>query len=104
MRVSATTSDATRVPVTTSASWPNNAPTNPVTNIRGTKMTTVVSVLAAMADPTSAAPRAAARPGSAPSSRWRVTLSSTTMALSTTMPMATATASSDIVFSVYPPR
>ena len=84
--------EASRVAATTKASCLKITPTKPLKKIMGRKMTTVVRVEAVMAMPIWEAPCMAAGPGRAPRSTWRTIFSSTTMALSTTMPEAMARA------------
>ena len=77
-------------------------PAIPLTNIRGINTTIVVKAEAVMAGATSFVAKTAASSGFSPESIWRVIFSKTTMALSTTMPMAIAKLIKDIMFIVNP--
>jgi hypothetical protein len=103
-KVRATTSDVASEKTTDSARSPKTWPAIPVTNTIGRKTATVVSVEAVTAPPTSRAPRTAARVGESPSSRQRKTDSMTTMPLSTSMPIPSASPPSDIRLSDTPKR
>ena len=74
----------------------------PSTKTIGKNTATVVSVEATTAPPTSRVPRIAAARASSPSSRHRTIDSSTTIALSTSMPIPRASPPSDITFSETP--
>ena len=80
------------------ASWMANSrnrrPVLPVMKARGTKTAISVAVVAMTAKPISRAPSNEARRGGCPSSMRRCTFSISTMASSTTMPMASTMASS----------
>ena len=54
--------------------------------------------------PISRAPASAASIGDSPASRWRAMFSSTTIASSTTKPVAMVSAISDRLSMLYPPR
>ena len=90
--IKAVTSEAIRVMTTTKPSCLKRMPAKPVRNISGTKTTTVVMVEAVMARAISLAPNMAAAPTRLPFSTCRMMFSSTTMALSTTIPEAMARA------------
>ncbi|MNK88294.1 hypothetical protein D3C87_1082530 [compost metagenome] len=66
----------------------------------GTNTATSTSAMATRAKPTSFMLRCAAATGLMPSSMWRSTFSTTTMASSTTMPMASTRPNSDRVLRV----
>ncbi len=84
------------------ASWLKRIPAIPLTKRRGTKTTTTLRADAATANPTSEAPVTAAVFGSSPPSICRTTFSSTTMASSTTIPIAMARLMREITLKVYP--
>ena len=100
--MSATTSEHSRAKLTTYASCLNIWAEIPPRNSTGTKTAIVVSVDAVMAVETSRLPTVAASRLLLPSSRWRYTFSSTTIALSTSMPTPSAKPPNEIVFSVNP--
>ena len=87
--------------VTASARSLNNWPATPSTKTMGTKTHTVVSVAATTACPTSDAPtRTRSVKGCPPPPfRWRSIPSSTTMELSTNIPIPKASPPRDIIFS-----
>ncbi len=99
MRVMATASEVSKAQLTVKARSLNSWPATPRTKIRGTNTHTVVKVDAVMACPTSIVPCNAARHRSMPAARWRSILSSTTMALSTSIPMPRAKPPSDKMLS-----
>ena len=68
----------------------------------GTNTAISTSAMAIRAPPTSSMVLCAAVRGSSPSSRWRSTFSTTTMASSTTMPMASTRPNSDRLFRLNP--
>ena len=76
----------------------------PLTNTTGMNTHRVVRVAATTALPTSAPPVRAAVTRAAPATRWRSMLSSTTMELSTSMPMPSASPPSDMMLRDTPPR
>ena len=77
----------------------NSWPATPVMNTIGKNTATEVSVAAVTARATSAVPRRAASRRSMPCSRLRAMLSSTTTALSTSMPTASAMPPRDMMLS-----
>ena len=79
-------------------------PVTPWTKIRGRKTTTVVSVEAITACPTSSAPNIEASRRPVPRDICEMMFSSTTTALSTTMPMAIASAERLMMLIVQPIR
>ena len=97
--VIATTSENSSEKLTVSAWSRNSWPAMPVMNTIGKNTATDVSVAAVIAVPTSLVPSVAASRRERPSSRWRTTFSSTTTALSTSMPTASAMPPSDMMFS-----
>ena len=99
---SAQTTDATSVAVTMPPSCPSMMPVTPFTNTRGTNTTIVVRVEARIAVPTSSAPFREASSRDAPRDACERMFSSTTTALSTTMPTARASAERLIRFTVQP--
>ena len=100
MNVSATASEASRAKVTVRAWSVKIWPATPSMNTMGKNTAMVVRVEAVTAMPTSDAPRRADSTMESPSSRHRNMLSSTTMALSTSMPMPRASPPSDMMLSV----
>ena len=97
--VSATTSENASANVTVSDWSLKSWPATPVMNTIGKNTATDVSVAAVTAMATSAVPRRAASCRSSPCSWRRTMLSSTTTALSTSMPTASAMPPSDMMFS-----
>ena len=97
--VIATASENRSEKLTVSAWSRNSWPAMPVMNTIGKNTATDVSVAAVMAVPTSLVPRVAASTRERPSSRWRTMFSSTTTALSTSMPTASAMPPSDMMLS-----
>ena len=77
-------------------------PIMPPTMVSGRKTQSMVSVEAITEIPTSAVPWTAASFGFSPRSICDVTFSSTTMASSTTIPMAMASEDMETMFSVLP--
>ncbi len=90
--------------VTVSAWSLKSWPATPSTNTSGTKTATVVSVEAKTAAPTSCVPSTAARNSPRPSCRFRKIDSSTTIELSTSMPMPSVRPPRDMTFSEMPSR
>ena len=85
--VSDTTIDtSTAADNVTANSW-NRRPIRPPMNNRGMNTATSEILMDSTVNPTSRAPRNAACIGAMPSSMWRETFSSTTMASSTTNPV-----------------
>ena len=70
----------------------NMRPTAPPMNSSGMNTATSDRLMVSTVKPTSRAPRSAASSRGAPFSRWREMFSSTTMASSTTKPVATVSA------------
>ena len=95
-------SDAVTATEMTSARSANSCPDTSFRNMIGRKMTTVVAVDASSAPHTWLLPSVAACSASTPFSRRRTMFSSTTMAASSTMPVANASPASEIMFSVRP--
>ena len=73
-------------------------------NTTGKKTTSVVSVLARIADPTSELPSSALAMGDFPSSRWRYVFSRTTIELSSSIPIPKARPPKVMMFRVNPPK
>ena len=103
IRVSATARLTSSEKVTVSAGSTKSCPAMPLTNTTGMNTHSVVRVAATTAPPTSAPPARAAVARSAAALRWRSMLSSTTMELSTSMPMPSASPPSDMMLSDTPP-
>ncbi len=93
-----TTIAATRVMVNSR----KNAPTMPLANSSGMNTATSEAVMETMVKPISRAPVSAACMRGMPSSRWRMTFSITTIASSTTNPIAITSASRLRLFRVKP--
>ncbi len=89
-------------PASVSANSTNSRPVRPGVKASGANTAASVSVIATTAKPTSFAPLSAAWNGASPSSTWRKMFSSTTIASSTTRPMASTRASSVSVLTVKP--
>ena len=87
---------------TVTANGRNHSPATPGMKATGTKTATIEKVVAATASPISAVPRRAAVMRSAPRSRWRTMFSRTTIASSISTPMASASPSRLMKFSVKP--
>ena len=100
--VSATKPDTTTAPASVSANSPNNRPVRPGVKASGANTAANVSVIATTAKLISRMPLIAAWKGVSPSSMWRKMFSSTTIASSTTRPMASTSASSVSVLMVKP--
>ncbi len=100
--VSATKPETSTAPARVSANSTKIRPVRPGVKASGANTATRVSVMATTAKPISLAPLSAAWKGSSPSSMWRKMFSSTTMASSTTRPMASTRASRVKVFTVKP--
>ena len=92
--VSATTPDTQTVPASVKANSRKSAPVRPEVKPIGAKTATSVSVMVMTGAAISRAPFMAASKGLMPSSMWRWMFSTTTMASSTTRPMASTKASS----------
>ncbi len=100
--VSATKPETITAPASVSANSVNSRPVRPGVKASGAYTAASVSVIATTAKLISLAPFSAAWKGSSPSSMWRKMFSSTTMASSTTRPMASTSASSVSVLMVKP--
>jgi hypothetical protein len=100
--VSATNPDTITAPASVNANSLNSRPVRPGVNASGANTAASVSVIATTAKLISCAPLSAAWNGSSPSSMWRKMFSSTTIASSTTSPMASTSASSVSVLMVNP--
>ncbi|MCY1512518.1 hypothetical protein D9M68_469800 [compost metagenome] len=92
--VSAITPDTTTAPASVKANSLNSDPVSPPMRPMGAYTAASVSVIAITGPATSRAPINAACTRDLPSSMWRCTFSTTTMASSTTRPMASTIASS----------
>ena len=100
--VSATKPDTRTAPASVSANSVKSRPVRPGAKASGAYTAASVRVIATMAKPTSRAPFNAAWNGSRPSSIWRKTFSSITIASSTTSPIASTRASKVKVLIVNP--
>ena len=94
----ATPRDAKSENTTVKAISPNICPATPSTNTIGKNTAMVVKVDAVTAPPTSLTPRTVASIRLSPSSLHRAILSRTTMELSTSIPMPSASPPRDIIF------
>ena len=99
MKNSATPNEANSENTTVSAMSPKICPATPSTKTMGKNTVIVVSVEANTAVPTSLVPRMVAWTRSSPSSRQRKMLSSTTIELSTSIPIPRANPPSDMILS-----
>ena len=99
---SAQMSDSTIMMVTIQPNCLNSTPVIPLTSVSGKNTAISVNVDAITDRATSLVPWTAACMGAEPRSMWVVTFSSTTMASSTTIPMAIDKAESDTMLSVLP--
>ena len=88
VRVSDTTQEASTARVTVAAKALNTRPTTPPMSRIGRNTAVSDRVMEMMVKPISREPRIAAWSGAMPSSMWRTTASSMTMASSTTSPTA----------------
>ena len=82
----------------------NSRPTRPPISRIGTKTAISDTLIDSTVKPTSLDPSSAACSGGFPASRWREMFSSTTMASSTTNPVATVSAISEKMLRLYPSR
>ncbi len=98
----ATNSEQMMAAEMTTARSPNSCPASSWRKNTGRKIATVVAVDATSAPQTWPAPRSAASKPSRPCSRWRTMFSSTTIAASSTMPVANASPAIEITFSDMP--
>ena len=101
-RVRAAVVDTIMMMDTIQPSWRNMMPAMPEIIVSGRNTHSIVSVEAITEIPTSAVPWTAASFGFSPLSKCVVTFSRTTIASSTTMPMAMERADIEIIFSVLP--
>ena len=101
-RVSATKPETRTAPASARANSLNSLPVRPGVKASGANTAVRVRVMATTANPISRTPLIAAENGSIPSSMWRYMFSSTTMASSTTSPMASTSASRVRVLMVKP--
>ena len=85
-------------------SWRNIMPAMPLIMVRGRNTHSMVSVEAMTEIPTSAVPCTAASLGFSPFSIWEVTFSRTTIASSTTIPMAMDRALMEMMLRVFPEK
>ena len=92
--VSATIDETMTAPTSVKANSVKSAPVSPPRNPIGTYTATSTMAIAMMGLANSRAARIAACVGFMPSSRWRLTFSTTMMASSTTRPMPSTRASS----------
>ena len=92
--VSATAAEMLTENASTKPNSENRLPTSPGMNETGMNTAASVAVVASTAKTISLVPRTAAARGPAPMARWRAMFSTTTMASSTTRPVATTSASS----------
>ena len=102
VRVSATKPETITAPASVSANSANSRPVRPGVNASGANTAASVIVMATTAKPISLTPLSAAWNGVKPSSMWRKMFSSTTIASSTTSPIASTRASSVSVVIVKP--
>ena len=93
--VSETTSETSTATESTTANSRNRRPMSPPINKIGMNTATSDVDMDSTVKPISRAPVTAAASGGTPASRWRVTFSTTTIASSTTKPVATVSAISD---------
>ena len=100
--IKAQMSDSTIMMVTIQPSCLNSTPVIPLTMVNGKNTAISVSVDAITERATSLVPFTAACIGAEPRSMWVVTFSSTTMASSTTIPMAMDKADRDTIFNELP--
>ncbi|CFE02440.1 Uncharacterised protein [Bordetella pertussis] len=98
--VSDTTSETRMEADRVTANSRNSRPATPPISRMGMNTATSDRLIDSTVKPTSREPRSAARMGVAPRSICRMMFSSTTMASSTTNPVATIRAMSEMVFSV----
>ena len=98
MTNNATARDANSENTTVNARSPKICPATPCTNTMGKNTAMVVKVDAMTAGPTSLVPRMTDVRKSSPSSRQRKILSVTTIALSTNIPIPSASPPSDMMF------
>ena len=92
-RVSATSDEKTTADASAMPNSPNSTPMRPGARATGRNTETRTTVVAITAKPIWRLPSMAASSGGLPFSRWRTMFSRTTMASSTTKPMASTAAS-----------
>src|SRR5580704_3208212 len=102
--VTDTTMDKAMETESTTANSRNSRPTTPLIIRMGMKTAISEMLIERTVKPISSAPLRAACIGFMPSSRWRVMFSMTTIASSTTNPVAMVSAISERLSSVYPIR
>ena len=102
--VSEITSEIITAADSVTANSRNSRPTWPPMNSSGMNTATSDRLMDSTVKPTSCAPSSAAFTRSMPASTWRLVFSSTTMASSTTKPVATVSAISDRLLSEKPSR
>ena len=100
--VSEITSEIITAALRVTANSRNSRPTCPPMNSSGMNTATSDRLIDSTVKPTSLAPSSAAFMRSMPASTWRLVFSSTTMASSTTKPVATVSAISDRLFIEKP--
>ena len=104
IRVSESTADTAIEIVMVTANSLNSRPMMPPMNSSGMNTATRLTEIETTVKLISLAPMIAALRGSSPSSVWRTMFSSTTIASSTTKPVARVSASSDRLLSVKPKK
>ena len=92
----------TTAPEIVRANWRNNSPVIPPMNAQGTKTASNTNVVAMTGPVISAIALTAASFGERPSARWRLAFSTTTIASSTTIPIARTIPNSESIFSEKP--
>ena len=102
MSVSATKPETSTAPASVSANSMNNLPVRPVANANGAYTATSVSVMATTGNAISRMPINDASRRDFPSSIWRYMFSNTTIASSTTRPMASTMANKVRVLTENP--
>ncbi len=102
VKVSATKPETITAPASVSANSTNSRPVRPGVNASGANTAASVSVIATTAKPISLTPFNAAWNGARPSSMWRKIFSTTTIASSTTSPIASTSASNVNVLTLKP--
>ncbi len=102
--VSDSTADTPMAIVMVTANSKNSRPMMPPMNSSGMNTATRLTEMDSTVKAISLAPVTAALRGSSPSSAWRTMFSSTTMASSTTMPVASVSASSERLSRLKPKK
>ena len=95
VRVSETIADTAMAAHSTTVNSRKNRPIMPLANSSGMNTAISEAVIDTIVKPISRAPASAACKRDSPASRWRITFSITTIASSTTKPIAITSASSD---------